>query len=211
MPSEPRCSICTNPTARTAVAELRAKHVPFRDIASRLRLSKSSIARHCKHAEIAKKPGCIGERKSSAASSHAGHVRSSRCSVCGQLVGDSEDTLDAKSIIRRAERILFVAEAIAAQAQGDDDPRTVLLAVDRCQRSIETLARIAGILHGSDGPTVDARAVNVFTGKSVGELEAILAGLRMLGAGDSTGLDVTDNQNKSAPVPALPAATGDLV
>jgi hypothetical protein len=48
--------------------------------------------------------------------------------------------------VRRAERVLFISEGIAAQAQASDDARLALQSVDRCQRSIEALAKMAGLL-----------------------------------------------------------------
>jgi hypothetical protein len=40
---------------------------------------------------------------------------------------------DAQSLLRRAERVLWIAETIAAQAQRDDDARLALQAVDSHQ------------------------------------------------------------------------------
>ncbi|MGC2407035.1 MAG: hypothetical protein WA431_11565 [Candidatus Cybelea sp.] len=55
--------------------------------------------------------------------------------------------------MRRAERVLFISEGIAAQAQASDDSRLALQSVDRCQRSIEALAKMAGLL-APDNTTV---------------------------------------------------------
>jgi hypothetical protein len=69
-----------------------------------------------------------------------------RCPACQQLTGDGDAKLGPEDIVRRAERVLFISEGIAAQAQASDDARLALQSVDRCQRSIEALAKMAGLL-----------------------------------------------------------------
>lgn len=44
--------------------------------------------------------------------------------------------------------MLAIGERIALTAEKDSDSRLTLLAIDRCQRSIDTLARIGGLLKG---------------------------------------------------------------
>jgi hypothetical protein len=67
--------------------------------------------------------------------------------------------------MRRAERILWIAETIAAQAQRDDDARLALQAVDRARSSLETMMRATGLIGGDATVTV-----NVDYGKQVVQL-----------------------------------------
>jgi len=81
-----------------------------------------------------------------------------RCSTCGF----ASDATDPQALLRRAEKLLGLAEAIAAQAQADNDARLTLMAVDRANKSLETLARATGMI-GGDGITVniDQRRVEI--------------------------------------------------
>ncbi len=78
-----------------------------------------------------------------------------RCSTCGLSMTET----DAQSLRRRAERLLWLAETIAAQAQRDDDARLALQAVDRARSALETMRRATGLIGGDQqiNVTVDAR------------------------------------------------------
>ncbi|MGA8475811.1 MAG: hypothetical protein WB681_12185 [Candidatus Cybelea sp.] len=66
---------------------------------------------------------------------------------------------DPQSLLRRAERLLWLAETIAAQAQRDDDARLALQAADRARSALETMMRATGLIGGDQqiNVTVDAR------------------------------------------------------
>jgi hypothetical protein len=76
------------------------------------------------------------------------------------LTGENDGSLAPENIVKRAERILHIGERIALKAEAGDDSRLALLAVDRCQRSIDTLAKIAGLLK-PDQTIIDNRSVTV--------------------------------------------------
>jgi hypothetical protein len=88
---------------------------------------------------------------------------------------------DAQSLLRRAERILWIAETIAAQAQRDDDARLALQAVDRARSSLETMMRATGLIGGDSQFTVqiDARQQPManLAGLSTDELKALATGM----------------------------------
>jgi len=102
-----------------------------------------------------------------------------RCPTCEQLTGENDGSLAPENIVKRAERILHISESIAIRAQEGDDSRLALLAVDRCQRSIDTLARIAGLLKSDISVNIDARQQNAFVGWPTESLRFLteLAGL----------------------------------
>jgi hypothetical protein len=85
---------------------------------------------------------------------------------------------DAETLLRRAERLLWLAETIAAQAQKDDDARLALQAVDRARASMETMMRATGMIGGDVTVTVDARTqiATKLASFSESELRAIAAG-----------------------------------
>jgi hypothetical protein len=61
----------------------------------------------------------------------ASETTADRCPTCATLSADP----DPKALIKRAERLLWLAESIAAKARKDDDARLasqVLIAPDRC-------------------------------------------------------------------------------
>lgn len=155
MSRESRCSICRDRASLVAVGELRSQGVPVRQIASRLKLAKSSVQRHLGHAEG---PGLDRSRTSGRKLSQAGRGASGRCQTCGTALDDA----DPKALVKRAERLLWLAEAIAAQAQRDDDARLALQAVDRARASLEQLMKVHGLLQpeGAVNLTIDARKQN---------------------------------------------------
>lgn len=157
MPREPRCSICQSAAARTAVDALIAQGKSIRDVAGQTKCTRSSIHRHVGHSSREKTGGASRKSGGSATSSQARRISAGRCSTCGLSAGET----DAQSLLRRAERILWIAETIAAQAQRDDDARLALQAVDRARSSLETMMRATGLIGGDGQVTVnvDARKV----------------------------------------------------
>jgi hypothetical protein len=151
------CSICSHERASEISKELAAG-ASVRGIASRFKVTAASAHRHLNNClrivRSAEKPGQGAAPKGSADSSR--FDSEGRCRTCGQLGPEADASmLDAPAIVRRAESLLARSERVADQAEGDGDLRLVLSAVDRCQRSIDTLAKIAGILQPDNSVTVN--------------------------------------------------------
>jgi hypothetical protein len=172
---EPKCSVCDDPAAVLAVKELRSQGASIRAVAERLKREKSAIHRHLRHADLPPKPRT---RSRDPKTSQTGRrAKAGRCSTCGVSVENPEPS----SLLKRAERILWIAETIAAQAQKDDDSRLALMAVDRARASLETMMRATGLI-GGDGTTINVaidarRQLDANLGKlSVDELRALARG-----------------------------------
>jgi len=144
--NDPQCLVCREPATRIAVDQLLAEKCTIREIARRVQRSKSSIARHSKHSE---KTGRRGGRSKASDLSQAGQ---GRCKACGLVA----DATDPPALLRRSERLLWIAENAAARAQADDDLRLMLQAVDRANKSLETLLRAAGVIGGDTTVVVNA-------------------------------------------------------
>jgi|HubBroStandDraft_4_1064222.scaffolds.fasta_scaffold183712_1 hypothetical protein len=181
------CSICSNLNASSISKEIAAG-VSFGELSLRYGPSKASLHRHAK--------GCLkiqrrGERKPNnlktlaargCPSKGAALARfapdAGRCDRCGQLTSGGEGTaLDSKSIVLRAERLLFLGENVALRAEQNEDSRLALLAVDRCQKSVEMLAKVAGLLKPDFLVDKRTQTVNVFADLSDEQLRALKADL----------------------------------
>ena len=184
MARESRCSICTDPRARVAVAERRGKGDSFQQIASHLGLTKSSVARHAKHAQL---PGRDSSAPSNRKTSQAKRRAGARCHTCGILADDPSP----QALVKRAERMLYFGEQIMTKAMEAEDYRLSLLALDRVRGSLEQLMKVHGLLQ-PDGAntTIDNRkqVIQVLANLGEDELRALVAG------GKSTLADVTDNR-----------------
>ena len=136
------------------------------ECAVRFNLSESSVQRHrAEHLGIRKgSPGSprkdSGRPMQRTPRKSARSADDGRCPTCEQLTGENDGSLAPENIVKRAERILHIGERIALKAEAGDDSRLALLAVDRCQRSIDTLAKIAGLLK-PDQTIIDNRSVTV--------------------------------------------------
>lgn len=98
-------------------------------------------------------------------------------------MGEGE-ALEPKALVRRAERLLNLAEGIALKAEADNDNRLCLMSLDRAQRSLDSLLKVAGLLR-PDQVIVDQRQVNVYQGWSTEALEVLNALHQALEAGTS--------------------------
>lgn len=127
MKGDAQCRVCSEPAVRIAVDELRAQNLSLREIAARMHRSKSSIGRHLQHVE---NPRRRGARKRGTNASQAGRLAKDRCQTCGT----SMTSTDAESLLKRVERLLWIAETIAAKAQADDDARLALPLIGHGQR-----------------------------------------------------------------------------
>jgi hypothetical protein len=158
------CSICAHPQTAD-VAKAIAAGGSNRSVADRFAVTPSAVQRH--------RTGCLRSPRRAKTSGSieaqgapVGPVRfeSARCHTCGTLLEDS----DPQALVKRAERLLWVAETIASKAQKDDDARLALQAVDRARASLEQLLRVHGLLQpdGAVTVTVDARrqVVELFSG-----------------------------------------------
>jgi hypothetical protein len=178
------CTVCVHASLAQLQIEM-ANGEPLSALAFRYDLAKSSLSRHAKnhmgrtpHGNARPKgtsrPPRISSRNAlgprSRSDSH--DADAGRCRECGQITGENDTALAPETIVKRAERILHVSENIAMKAQDADDSRLALLAVDRCQRSIDTLARIAGLLK-PDTTIIDARQVNVYASWPTHSLESL--------------------------------------
>jgi hypothetical protein len=166
VPLDQRSTIRERGVAEKAL-ELRAQGHSLQTIADQLSslfpgagpFTKSTVFRHLRKQEkdYDKAAGAGAKRKRFKRNESA---TPGRCASCGF----SSEATDAASIVRRSERLLWVAEGIAARAQADNDARLALMAVDRGNKSLELLARETGVI-GGDGVTVniDQRKVEIAT------------------------------------------------
>jgi|HubBroStandDraft_6_1064221.scaffolds.fasta_scaffold423347_1 hypothetical protein len=177
---------------------MRAQGIAFRDIAGRLKIPKSSVARHALHAGLS--PRRAAARKPSRKPSQTGPSRLDRCRSCGI----SKVAPDVESLILRAEWVIWTAETIAAQAQANEDPRLAVMATDRVTRGVELLLKVRGALQPDGAVTVnvDARTqvAQMFESLPETTLRALQNGCcpnchqELVAGGKSTLVDVTDKQ-----------------
>lgn len=180
------CSICSHEKAGE-IAKTIARGTSDRDVASRYGVDDSSVSRHRVNCLLAprrvktsgrdsstgsdaKSPRFVSSAEDAARSDEGG-----RCSTCGLLASDP----DPKALLSRAERLLWLAENIAAKAQRDDDARMVLQAIDRARPMLEQLLKVYGMLQPDGVPIIDQRQVHLtalIAGKSDEELELMLQG-----------------------------------
>jgi hypothetical protein len=200
---EPRCSICANPSTSVAVAERRAKGDSLQQIASRLKLTKSSVARHAKHAQL---PRVDLSPSSGRKSFQPKRGVAGRCPTCGILATDA----DPKALIRRAERTLHYGETIVMKAVEEGDDRLALQGLDRVRTALELLLKVHGLLAPEGGITIDNRkqVISVLSDLSDDELRALIAGAS--GGAQPALANVTDNQKLSTvPGPAAGSEPGN--
>jgi hypothetical protein len=163
-----QCSICSHPQG-AAISKDLAAGASIRSAASRFGVTPAAVHRHL--------GGCLKVTRREKAPEKPGRDRSSvkagkvsrfapplqseadegRCDTCGISQADPKPD----GLIRRAERLLWLAEQIAVKADRDEDARLALQAVDRARMGLEQLMKVHGLL-GSDAITVDNRSVNIY-------------------------------------------------
>ena len=151
------CTPCQHPDTAKISKDLLAGG-SLRTVADRYKLTRSAVGRHLRHClRTLRSVEKSGQDKAGIQAADSARFDSNgRCRACGQLGPEADASqLDAPAIVRRAESLLARSERVAEQAEGDGDLRLVLSAVDRCQRSIDTLAKIAGILQPDNSVTVN--------------------------------------------------------
>lgn len=178
------CTVCKSKDL-SELQKLAAQGASHTELATRFSpLTESSIQRHlANHIPRDKniKPGGRGPSKVPGAKGAKGprFASEGRCPQCSQVVGETTEKLSAEQIIKRAERVLFFAESIVTKAQENEDARLALQGVDRCQRSIDTLARIAGLLKNE--VVIDNRQINIYENWQTEPLRALEAFHKVLG------------------------------
>lgn len=156
-----RCATCSHPELVT-IQRLMAQGVPYSELSATYGLAKSSISRHAKnHMGRAKKREGVGSYKPRTQRAQKIRSDSGRCGSCGQITGDGE-ALEPTALVRRAERLLNIAENIATRAEADNDNRLCLFALDRAQRSLDSLLKVAGLLGPDVQVNVDNRQQNLY-------------------------------------------------
>ena len=194
----PRSCTCCAHEQTAALSKSLLAGGSLRTVAGRFGVSHVAAGRHLRNClrsyRKAGDPAASSEQKCSPSAGRF-ETLDGRCSACGLSLTET----DATSLLHRAERILWISETIAAQAQRDDDSRLALQAVDRARSALETMMKATGLIGGDAQVTVniDQRAQGL----------AVLAKLpddlvEALARGDSAALDAV----LAASQPALPPA-----
>lgn len=154
------CSICVHPQLAEIQRDV-VKGIPLEQVcAGYTGIKKSALGRHML-AHTGRGPARRGSgirtSKGAASKSHP----DGRCESCGGLTTLLEsESLDGKALIWRAEKLLHLAEKIALEAKDAGDARLCLIALDRAQKSLDTLLRVSGLLK-PDQTIIDNRSVTV--------------------------------------------------
>lgn len=170
-----RCSVCRHPNLIEIQRAITSGSIPLSALAFQYGLSKPSLSRHAIN-HMGREPRSNGTSKDLSDSNRLPYktpgvkgktvsrsVSDGRCPTCLQSV-ESED-LTPESIIRRSEKLLSVAERIAIQAEANDDSRLALLAIDRAQKSLDSLAKIHGLIGADTVVNIDNRQQNLYLEK----------------------------------------------
>jgi hypothetical protein len=206
-----KCQVCASQQLAEITRALTNGET-FESIAFEYGFAKSSLHRHATLHQGIKKNNTQGGKRASRGSGSGSPKRAAtksrsvtddgRCSECGGMTTLLEsEALDGKALIWRAEKLLHLAEKIALEAKDAGDARLCLIALEKAQKSLETLLRVAGLLK-PESVVVDARTVNVYQNWSTPSLEALNAFHDALAGGASIAeaiAAVTQN------TPALPA------
>jgi hypothetical protein len=202
------CSICTHEKT-AAIAKALATGGSNRDVAARFRVSSSSVQRH--------RVGCLRSPRRSKAPTDPATSRSSslgnglprfdkprslgnddaqpdRCELCGIARGETS----SEAIIRRVERLVWVAETLMAMAQKDGDVRLALQAIDRARLALELLMKGLGMVgSGGDKAMVnDNRSITtIYANASLEEIAAEKQRWAELRDRLMTRLSVPENEN----------------
>ena len=172
------CSVCCHKELAT-IQRLIGEGISLGEMSSRFApLTKSALSRHMRsHTGRTRAQSTnASPRKSGPQSRTKGKSRiadDGRCNECGGMTTLLEsDKLDGKALIWRAEKLLHLAERIGTEAKDAGDARLCLIALDRAQKSLDTLLRVSGLLK-PDSVVVDARTVNVWASWSTPDLTAL--------------------------------------
>lgn len=160
----PRCSICRHPQL-PEIQKCVIEKIPLDEIVFRFEgIKRSALHRHLSN-------HMRGTPTGKGASRDSGSGLRKRQATKSRSMPDDEP-LDAKGIIREAERILRRSEEIVTRAEDNDDFRLALAAIDRCQKAVDSLAKIAGLV-GPDIVIDQRQQVNIYAAWSTSALEAL--------------------------------------
>jgi len=194
-----KCGVCTS--ARLAeITRALTRGQTFESISFEYGFAKSSLHRHATLHQGIKKNNKQGEK---GASRGSGSGLRKRAAPISRSATDDEP-LDAKGIIREAERILRRSEEIVTRAEDNDDFRLALAAIDRCQKAVDSLAKIAGLV-GPDVVIDQRQQVNIYAGWPTGALQALQIMHDELGAGKSVSEAMRAVQSLDDKILALPS------
>jgi hypothetical protein len=149
------CSVCSH--ERTAeISKAISAGGSKRTFAARFGVSDDAIQRHktncLRLTSKRKEPGHAAALKGSADS---GRFENGRCRTCGQLGPEADEKLlEPRAIVRRIEALIHRAERVADAAEETGNLSLVLNSIDRAQRGVDSLAKIAGLIK-ADGPTIN--------------------------------------------------------
>lgn len=155
------CSVCQSAQTSSISKDLMAG-ASLRDIANRYKVGAASVGRHLTNCLKQRRREQVAPQEARKARQHKAASSPSpvsrlddRCSKCGLSMTAS----DAEMLLKRTERLLWLAETIAAQAHQNQDSRLALQAVDRARAALETMMRATGLIGGDAqvNLTIDAR------------------------------------------------------
>lgn len=183
------CSICASERLADINRAIIQEGASIRDAAFRYNVSPSAVGRHLTKCLQINRRG-KGRSKAQKLGGGSGKVKpkgvlprivsdDGRCGACGQLVGESEDQkLDAKALLRRAERALYFGEGIVMKAVENEDDRLALQGLDRVKVLLDQLMRVHGMVGPDTVVNVDRRSLNLFEGLSEEQLRALKADIQ---------------------------------
>lgn len=145
------CTVCAHKKSSDITKSLTAG-VSLSAISERFKVTKAAAHRHLVNClRITRRAERVG---GDAAAREGVRVSSrfenGRCQECGTQLEDA----NPQSLVKRAERLLWLAETIGAKAQKDDDARLALQAVDRARASLEQLLKVHGLLQPDGAVTI---------------------------------------------------------
>jgi|HubBroStandDraft_4_1064222.scaffolds.fasta_scaffold00333_3 hypothetical protein len=199
------CSVCSHDDL-TDIQKALVGGEPLSSVAFRFQLAKSSLSRHSSNHMGRGNVGNRGRKNLTHKATSEKTRSDGRCESCGQVV-DTED-LTPQAIIKRAEKLLAQSERIALRAEEADDSRLSLLAIDRAQKSLDSLAKIHGLIGPDSVTLVDNRTVNLYASWPTEALEALQRFHAALESGESVerAIGAVMAQKRALPKPKDAAA-----
>lgn len=169
------CSTCASPRLAEISKDLARNSASLRDLAARYDLTASSLQRHRANCLLEGKNARRGRKNlTPEGTKPKKRIESDgRCPTCDQMTGEGNNALTPEQIIKRAERVLYLSEKIAAKAESNDDARLALSAVDRCQRALEGLMKATGLIGADVQVNIDNRQQHLYQKWPTASLEAL--------------------------------------
>jgi hypothetical protein len=171
----PRCSICRHPQL-PEIQKCVIEKIPLDEIVFRFEgIKRSALHRHLSN-HMRGTPTGKRATRGSGSGSHKRLAPFSR-SATG-------DELSAEALKERALYQLECGERMMSMAEDANDARLVLASLDRTNRSLELMCKLAGLLK-PDTVVVDNRSVNIYGSWPTTSLQALQIMHDELGAGKS--------------------------